>query len=80
MMIGAPGYASWLGPGLTFVPLSPTQYLDPCTFNQEQCLHNRFLDHKVLLSQGKACLSPKPGWFCLVFAKDQLELKLGESG
>ncbi|XP_049636662.1 probable inactive 1-aminocyclopropane-1-carboxylate synthase-like protein 2 [Suncus etruscus] len=53
------------------------KYLDPCTFNQEQCLHNRFLDHKVLLSQGKACLSPKPGWFCLVFAKERLELELG---
>ena len=48
--------------------VSPPQYLDPCTFEEELLLHRRFLDHKLILSPGKTFMCKEPGWFCLVFA------------
>ncbi|XP_054999661.1 probable inactive 1-aminocyclopropane-1-carboxylate synthase-like protein 2 [Sorex araneus] len=53
------------------------KYLHPCTFEQELCLHRRFLDHKVILCPGKACMCSEPGWFCLVFAEKLPQLEQG---
>ena len=68
--------ASWvLSSGLS---VSPPQYLDPCTFEEELLLHHRFLDHKLILSPGKTFMCKEPGWFRLVFAARPHLLRNGE--
>ncbi|XP_055991313.1 probable inactive 1-aminocyclopropane-1-carboxylate synthase-like protein 2 [Sorex fumeus] len=64
------------GSGLS-IWINLRKYLNPCTFDQELCLHRRFLDHKVILCPGKACMCSEPGWFCLVFAEKLPQLEQG---
>ncbi|KAK2117833.1 hypothetical protein P7K49_004720 [Saguinus oedipus] len=59
-----------------YVWINLKKYLDPCTFEEEQLLYRRFLDHKLLLSCGKAYMCKEPGWFRLVFADELPRLKL----
>lgn len=59
-------------------PLLPSQYLPEATFEAEMLLWRRFLDHKVLLSFGKAFKCKEPGWFRVVFSDKAHRLRLGE--
>ncbi|XP_012308066.2 probable inactive 1-aminocyclopropane-1-carboxylate synthase-like protein 2 isoform X1 [Aotus nancymaae] len=59
-----------------YVWINLKKYLDPCTFEEEQLLYRRFLDHKLLLSCGKAYMCKEPGWFRLIFADELPRLKL----
>ncbi|XP_011237947.1 probable inactive 1-aminocyclopropane-1-carboxylate synthase-like protein 2 isoform X1 [Mus musculus] len=63
------------GSGL-FVWINLKAYLSPCTFDQEQILHQRFRDKKLLLSSGKSYMCIEPGWFRLVFAETHLHLQV----
>ncbi|KAH0499946.1 putative inactive 1-aminocyclopropane-1-carboxylate synthase-like protein 2 [Microtus ochrogaster] len=65
------------GSGL-YVWINLRAYLSPCTFEQEQILCQCFQDNKLLLSRGRSYMCKEPGWFRLVFAEDQLQLKVGE--
>lgn len=63
------------GSGL-YVWMNLKKYLDPCTFEEELLLYRRFLDHKLLLSPGKAYMCKEPGWFRLTFSDKPLHLKV----
>ncbi|XP_028634439.1 probable inactive 1-aminocyclopropane-1-carboxylate synthase-like protein 2 [Grammomys surdaster] len=64
------------GSGL-FVWINLKAYLSPCTFEQEQILYQRFQDNKLLISSGQSYKCIEPGWFCLVFAENHLQLQVG---
>nr|XP_036284160.1 probable inactive 1-aminocyclopropane-1-carboxylate synthase-like protein 2 [Pipistrellus kuhlii] len=55
-----------------YIWINLKEYLDPCTFEEEQQLYRRFLDHKLLLAPGKAYKCKEPGWFRITFA-DKLQ-------
>ncbi|XP_075819782.1 putative inactive 1-aminocyclopropane-1-carboxylate synthase-like protein 2 [Microtus pennsylvanicus] len=59
-----------------YVWINLRAYLSPCTFEQEQILCQCFQDNKLLLSRGRSYMCKEPGWFRLVFAEDQLQLKV----
>ncbi|KAK7828963.1 hypothetical protein U0070_002193 [Myodes glareolus] len=63
------------GSGL-YVWIDLRAYLSPCTFDQEQILCQCFQDNKLLLSRGRAYMCKEPGWFRLIFAGDQLQVKV----
>ncbi|KAM8968325.1 1-aminocyclopropane-1-carboxylate synthase-like protein 1 isoform 4-T4 [Sarcophilus harrisii] len=60
-----------------FVWIDLRKYLHTDTFEEEFSLWRRFLDHKVLLSCGKAFECKEPGWFRLVFSDKIHRLRLG---
>nr|KAF6323932.1 hypothetical protein mMyoMyo1_000189 [Myotis myotis] len=64
------------GSGL-YIWVNLKEYLDPCTFEEEQLLYHRFLDNKLLLAPGKAYMCKEPGWFRLTFTDKPLRLKVG---
>nr|XP_023509678.1 1-aminocyclopropane-1-carboxylate synthase-like protein 1 isoform X3 [Equus caballus] len=53
------------------------KYLPEGSFEEERRLWRRFLDHKVLVSFGKAFECKEPGWFRLVFSDKAHRLCLG---
>nr|KAF6463683.1 1-aminocyclopropane-1-carboxylate synthase-like protein (inactive) like [Rousettus aegyptiacus] len=63
------------GSGL-YIWMNLKKYLDPCTYEQEELLHRRFLDNKLMLGSGKAFMCKEPGWFRLVFADKPFLLKI----
>ncbi|XP_023617462.1 probable inactive 1-aminocyclopropane-1-carboxylate synthase-like protein 2 [Myotis lucifugus] len=63
------------GSGL-YIWVNLKEYLDPCTFEEEQLLYRRFLDNKLLLAPGKAYMCKEPGWFRLTFSDKPLRLKV----
>ncbi|XP_014398772.1 PREDICTED: probable inactive 1-aminocyclopropane-1-carboxylate synthase-like protein 2 [Myotis brandtii] len=63
------------GSGL-YIWVNLKEYLDPCTFEEEQLLYRRFLDNKLLLAPGKAYMCKEPGWFRLTFTDNPLRLKV----
>ncbi|XP_036182839.1 probable inactive 1-aminocyclopropane-1-carboxylate synthase-like protein 2 [Myotis myotis] len=65
------------GSGL-YIWVNLKEYLDPCTFEEEQLLYRHFLDNKLLLAPGKAYMCKEPGWFRLTFTDKPLRLKVGE--
>ncbi|XP_059567200.1 probable inactive 1-aminocyclopropane-1-carboxylate synthase-like protein 2 [Myotis daubentonii] len=63
------------GSGL-YIWVNLKEYLDPCTFEEEQLLYRCFLDNKLLLAPGKAYMCKEPGWFRLTFTDKPLRLKV----
>ncbi|EPQ07203.1 1-aminocyclopropane-1-carboxylate synthase-like protein 2 [Myotis brandtii] len=63
------------GSGL-YIWVNLKEYLDPCTFEEEQLLYRRFLDNKLLLAPGKAYMCKEPGWFRLTFTDKPFHLKV----
>ncbi|XP_006865185.1 PREDICTED: probable inactive 1-aminocyclopropane-1-carboxylate synthase-like protein 2 [Chrysochloris asiatica] len=60
-----------------YIWMNLKKYLHSCTFEEEQALHRRFVDNKVLVSCGKSYMCKEPGWFRLVFADKPYRLKQG---
>ncbi|KAF5916294.1 hypothetical protein HPG69_007376 [Diceros bicornis minor] len=60
-----------------FIWVDLRKYLPEGTFEEEMRLWRRFLEHKVLLSSGKAFECKEPGWFRLVFSDEAHRLCLG---
>nr|KAF6385808.1 hypothetical protein mMyoMyo1_000188 [Myotis myotis] len=63
------------GSGL-YIWVNLKEYLDPCTFEEEQLFYRRFLDNKLLLAPGKAYMCKEPGWFRLTFTDKPFRLKV----
>ncbi|XP_054443174.1 probable inactive 1-aminocyclopropane-1-carboxylate synthase-like protein 2 [Pteronotus mesoamericanus] len=63
------------GAGLN-VWMNLKEYLEPCTFEKELLLHQRFLDHKLVLSPGKFYMYNEPGWFRLTYSNKMPHLKV----
>uniref|UniRef100_A0A8C0XEW2 Aminotransferase class I/classII large domain-containing protein n=1 Tax=Castor canadensis TaxID=51338 RepID=A0A8C0XEW2_CASCN len=64
------------GSGL-YIWINLKEYLEPCTFEEEKALHQRFLAHKLMLSRGKSFTCKEPGWFRLIFAENHQQLREG---
>ncbi|XP_055991312.1 1-aminocyclopropane-1-carboxylate synthase-like protein 1 [Sorex fumeus] len=60
-----------------FIWVDLRKYLSTGTFEEEARLWRCFLDHKVLLSPGKAFECVEPGWFRVVFSDQAHRLRLG---
>ncbi|XP_054998247.1 1-aminocyclopropane-1-carboxylate synthase-like protein 1 [Sorex araneus] len=60
-----------------FIWVDLRKYLPEGTFEEEARLWRRFLDHKVLLSPGRAFACVEPGWFRVVFSDQAHRLRLG---